>query len=473
MTAHLRSFKFLWSFPNDQGHLVIRENKTPAQCDNCRTQDHENKKKKRVSETEEQCKNRPREKEQRCKQRAMQKEITREVADEQSGNQETTIHPQQETIIHPQQETIIHLQVPSVSVETELLPEFDRKLLQKFRSKINKFEHKLCPICNECFPSIKLVMGECRRFYNDKTIPKKFLSENNIDPGDAPKELKGFTEIKEMLIAQIFLVISVYCLHGGQYAYRGNVINFPQDVQEFTTRLPRHPSSLDVLVVRRQSANGLTRTPNNIYRGYIEILAKKITQALLWLKTNNRYYANITIDNEVLQLLPENGPIDNYFQQIQNINDETETENITTRSFVPVSPPLNHEDNAINNALARIQTDDAPIAWPNIDASPVNEFHTSGYITRAFSTLYPWGNANLRAERVRDIKPTEYFQHMLKYKDGRFAQHTRCKYFALNSQMRWRALQEERVYIKQSLNGRQLTVEEVQEMVEENNHLAN
>ncbi|CAG8720808.1 17501_t:CDS:1 [Cetraspora pellucida] len=38
--------------------------------------------------------------------------------------------------------------------------------------------------------------------------------------------------------------------------------------------------------------------------------------------------------------------------------------------------------------------------------------------------------------------------------------------------MRWRALQEGRVYVKQSLNENQLTVEEVQEMIESNNYLA-
>jgi hypothetical protein len=67
-------------------------------------------------------------------------------------------------------------------------------------------------------------MGECRRCYNDKTDPKKFSTENNMNPGDLPKELQGLTEIEEMLIAQIFPIISVYCLRGGQYSYRGNVI---------------------------------------------------------------------------------------------------------------------------------------------------------------------------------------------------------------------------------------------------------
>ena len=79
-----------------------------------------------------------------------------------------------------------------------------------------------------------------------------------MDPGDVPEELKGLTEIEEMLIAQVFTVMSVYRLRGGQNGYRGNIINFPQDVHEFTKRLPQNPSSLDVLIVQRQSSNETT-----------------------------------------------------------------------------------------------------------------------------------------------------------------------------------------------------------------------
>ncbi|CAG8818963.1 25712_t:CDS:2 [Gigaspora margarita] len=62
--------------------------------------------------------------------------------------------------------------------------------------------------------------------------------ENNMDLGEVPEELQELTEIEKMLIALVFLVISVYRLQEGQLVYHDNVINFPQDVQEFTTRLP-------------------------------------------------------------------------------------------------------------------------------------------------------------------------------------------------------------------------------------------
>ena len=78
----------------------------------------------------------------------------------------------------------------------------------------------------------------CHRCYYDKDPVKKFSALNNMDSSYLPEELRDLTNIEEMLIAQIFSIVSVYCLRDGQYAYRGNVINFSQDVLEFTMCLP-------------------------------------------------------------------------------------------------------------------------------------------------------------------------------------------------------------------------------------------
>ncbi|CAG8738093.1 22149_t:CDS:1, partial [Rhizophagus irregularis] len=88
------------------------------------------------------------------------------------------------------------------------LPETDRKLLHNFRTKINSFINKFCPVCNERFPSIELISGQCRHCYYDKNTVKKFSADNNMDPGDVPEELRDLTKIKEMLIARIFPIVS-------------------------------------------------------------------------------------------------------------------------------------------------------------------------------------------------------------------------------------------------------------------------
>ena len=47
----------------------------------------------------------------------------------------------------------------------------------------------------------------------------------------------------------------IYHLPQGQYGYTGHVINMPQDLSVFATSLPRLPSKLDVMIVRKKGSN--------------------------------------------------------------------------------------------------------------------------------------------------------------------------------------------------------------------------
>jgi hypothetical protein len=189
-------------------------------------------------------------------------------------------------------------------VDDGRLPESDVKLLRNFRSKIDKLANNHCPVCNERFPSVEIIQGVCHRCYTEKNDIKKFSFRNNMDPGDVLDELRGLTQVEEMLIAQIFPIVSMYCLHGGgQYAYRGNVINFPQDVFKFATRFPRCPSSLDVFVVRQGLSLGSAFKDFRMRRSVV-------SRALYWLKNNNHYYSNIVVDEDILRSLLEDGPLD-------------------------------------------------------------------------------------------------------------------------------------------------------------------
>ena len=59
----------------------------------------------------------------------------------------------------------------------------------------------------------------------------------------------------------------------------------------------------------------------------------------------------------------------------------------------------------------------------NIDRIPINEFQFPDYIVHAFLTLYSIKKADLHSKHAREVKPAEYFFHLLKYKNERFAQH--------------------------------------------------
>lgn len=105
------------------------------------------------------------------------------------------------------------------------------------------------------------------------------------------------------------------------------------------------------------------------------------------------------------------------------------------------------------------------LTWPTMGGTPINEFTTEGYFSMAFPTLFPTGAADFLGQRCNQVIIGNYFKHMLMFADGRFARHLRFRFFALNTEMRWRALQAGRVYVRQHLGDAQLTVDELRDMV--------
>ncbi|PKC13354.1 hypothetical protein RhiirA5_410699 [Rhizophagus irregularis] len=205
-----------------------------------------------------------------------------------------------------------------------ILSEEEISMLQDFCIKMDNINYKLCIVCQERIPLLTLVKGTCKRCYYEKNIwgtPKKFSEGNNMHPGEVPDELKGLSEIEEMLIFQVFTVMTVYQLRGEQNGYRGHVINFPQDIQD-----------------------------------------------------------------------DESGEDDG-----DNIEDGEDV----SRTFVLLMPPTQREDEAINATLDQMQNDNPPSLWPEIEGVPINEFHTPGYMVRAFP-------------RFIHIEELTFIQHVLK-----------------------------------------------------------
>lgn len=117
-----------------------------------------------------------------------------------------------------------------------------------------------------------------------KKQPKMYSQENNMDPGVVPPELVGFTQIEEMLISPVMPMMCIYRLPHGQYSYSGHVVNLPQNVSSFVTKLPRLPKDLDVLLVRRKEDDGSHKD--------FKIHRAEVLHALNWLKAHNKYYTN-------------------------------------------------------------------------------------------------------------------------------------------------------------------------------------
>ena len=200
--------------------------------------------------------------------------------------------------------------------------------------------------------------------------------------------------------------------------------------------------------------------------------------ALQWLQVNNIYYHNVSINSDVVHLLPEDGDIsgltsvtlepssDHISEQV----DEDPYDAHLPRTFIPISGCQRTQQETIRQSVLERQSDQVPsvpptVPWPVAGTNPINEFTTEGYISCAFPTLFPTGAADLLAPRACTVTIGNYFKHLMMFQDGRFAKHPRFRYFALNTEMQWRALQTGRIYVRQHHQDAQLSVEELRNMV--------
>ena len=155
-----------------------------------------------------------------------------------------------------------------------------------------------------------------------------------------------------------------------------------------------------------------------------------------------------TIDN-IEEMPPENIPSEEINIPSEEINNQDKNNTVPIESS-SVFPGM-YDKNSENFKISKEISDRSHrMSWPKTGNTPLNEFISEGYMTRAFPTLFPTGDADFLGCRLRKITIGEYFKHLTKYEDGRFARHPRFKYFAFNTEIRFRALITGRIFVKKN-----------------------
>ena len=251
-----------------------------------------------------------------------------------------------------------------------------------------------CTICNEQWPArtrLNLQPYVCLHCQRDKSTPKTYSKDNDMDPGEVPSCLEGMTQIEEMLIARACPIMTVYRKYGGQRGYSGHVLNLPQNIQHFLNKLPPHVSELPILNIKRMGANNT--------EAHFKVRRAKVLEALLWLQQNNSFYKDIEIDFDSISRLPTNGipediltvitntdtsepptegpgPLDDALQNDEG-NDDDDTSTVNT-SFLPQPQNMQREEDAIRSAIDGQDSLD----WPPLG----NHNHNNSYLfTMPFS----------------------------------------------------------------------------------------
>ena len=216
---------------------------------------------------------------------------------------------------------------------------------------------------------------------------------------------------------------------------------------------------------------------------------KSRLQAIMWLKANNPFYADVAVDYESLERLPEDGVPDDLptvedpeSSEEQDDQQEDAEEQIShqSHSFLPLPQRQQTKQDAIRALINGVD----PLDWPANDGDPINEFRTEGLATTAFPTLFPYGKGDpTKRTRVREVSLTDCFKHLIKCADlstdgiftWRFASHPRFPYWALNMKQRHQLLSQARIYLTQNPEDANLTTKQLPQMIGQMtaNHLIN
>ena len=210
---------------------------------------------------------------------------------------------------------------------------------------------------------------------------------------------------------------------------------------------------------------------------------------------HNPLYKNVTIDETLLDSLPDDG-----FLSVNTIDFNEDEEYTLPDRGPPESDVFDEEypnDSNISSFLPKnnsqkteaMHIKDGLIDQSNphveIGTSPFNEFSTPYLASMAFPTIFPNGIAdptcNLTLREISENE-TEAFamklKHLVKFAEidnnkklvYRFAVHPRFAYWSYNMLYRKRLLGQGNFYMKQTQNERLLTIEELRAMMDSGNY---
>jgi len=317
------------------------------------------------------------------------------------------------------------------------------------------------------------ICQRCRKPGNENL----FTKQNRLDPGLSIQQLavlhglpipKDLSQIEEMLLSPIQVVMQAWTIRGGQHKYSGHCCNFIWDTASLINKLPRLPEHLDIIVICPKSNDSVTE----------QVISRQLTDAfnvrrsvlmdhLRVLQRCHPAFRNATfqLDVEALNSLPEDGSVLHRLRSVNNDTsitpgqmnenqgpdvasgegEEQENLNMISTGFVPSLMPGERE---IVQMREQLQPVEVTLTQLQIRGTPINEHDPNvRLIVDAMPILFPTGQADIHDERpIGKVNPEQYFRHLMRWHDGRFARHPRFRYLALNSIMRWSAKTQARCY---------------------------
>ena len=221
----------------------------------------------------------------------------------------------------------------------------------------------------------------------------------------------------------------------------------------------------------------------------MRVRRKVVFDWLVFLRANHPDYRNLEIDEDNLLALPEDGPIteqlparevdEPFFPNLNDIPNGQELPNADPNELddenqppqtavVPNLLPDQTEIERLQQALTQAThpVDSIMLSMVSVADDPVSEWDSKPVFPMAFPGLFPYGRGDFYKRRGEVISLGDWIRHLLKYKDGRFARHSRFCYYAFNHLLRAQSKQHSS-YVCKKLNGKNITFQDLEERVRE------
>ncbi|XP_061175632.1 uncharacterized protein LOC133184560 [Saccostrea echinata] len=277
-------------------------------------------------------------------------------------------------------------------------------------------------ICHTCHR--KLLKGD---------VPGDSFS-NNLELEEVPKELGCLNTLEQQLIALNIPFMKILGLpKGGQKGVHGPVVCVPSDLRKVTSTLPRSEDENFLLKVK------LKRKLN--YKGYEEyqfVNTKHLEEALQFLKGNNTWYSNISINGNWLNPIPEeNESTEDSNKDALEKNADNEMECMETEfdSFldeklqgVQLDTCLQPAD--IGQEVLDLCFDKVFEISPAEGNNPVSVLQEDGIEAKTFPAHFPTGKNTYSEDRSEKLTLGRYFNLRLTSVENRFARDSSYIFFS-------------------------------------------
>ena len=174
-----------------------------------------------------------------------------------------------------------------------------------------------------------------------------------------------------------------------------------------------------------------------------------VLQWLRFLADNHPDYQHMVLSMDNMNAVPDDGSIHHNLlireveERITNdpngLSNDIPNENNEVEDPVPravVVPDLTSEQTEMEHLRRDVLPAPRSLSVPSFRGTPVSEWENKCLFRMAFPSLFPRGEGDFYLPRDQDIKLADWIRHLLRYKDDRFARHSRFRYVAFNILMR-------------------------------------